>query len=123
MSEQIEILTVETQRLTDLFHFLHCSRNCPEFRRVGLIAVIGAELIVVVVLDAGSRQKTVERLEVFVGHSRSAVQQQHLDPRIISDALRPDVEGAARRRNRNHFHTAAQYVVAARVVEISARCG
>src|SRR5262249_45095830 len=81
------------------------------------------ELVVVVVLDAGAGEEAVERLEVLVRDARAAVQEEHLEPRVVADALRPDLERALRRRDWNHLHAAAEHVVAARVVEVARGSG
>ena len=74
MAQQEEIRTVEPQRDPHLFDLVHEARNCPQVRDIRLIAVMGPELIVEVVLDAGARQVSITRLEVLVSAARPAVQ-------------------------------------------------
>ena len=74
--EQVEVVLVEPERLADLFDFFDEAWQFPEFGLVRLVAVVGAELIVVVVLDAGRREVAVEGLEVLVGAARAAMQEQ-----------------------------------------------
>ena len=63
---------------------------------VGLVAVVGAELVVVVVLDAGAGEPAVARLEVLVGDARPAVEKEDLHARVVPHPLRPDAEGPGR---------------------------
>src|SRR5688572_30290334 len=110
MPEQIKILPIEAECPADLLYFLDGARNRPKLGCVWLIAVPGAELIVVVVLDASRRQEAVERLEVLVCRSRPAVQQQHFHRGIVANALRPDLEGPTRSGDGNHPHSATHYI-------------
>src|SRR5712675_495945 len=89
VAEQIEVVPIESECLANLLYFLDRARDGPELRRVRLIAVERAELIVEVVFDPGGGEIAVECLEVFVRGPWSAVEQQQLDPRIIADALGP----------------------------------
>src|SRR5262249_58738654 len=92
VSEQVEVAPVQPERLANLLHFIDEAGQLPEARLVRLVAVGRSELIVVVVLDSGARQVAVERLEILMGGRRAAVQQQYLDPGIVSYSLGPDVE-------------------------------
>src|ERR1044071_9607272 len=83
-----------------------------------MIAIERAEVVVVVLLDAGRRQETVERLTVLVRGGRAAVKQQQLHCRVISNALRPHLERALRGLDRNHPHTTGPHVLASGIVEI-----
>src|SRR5439155_11626064 len=87
-----------------------------------MIAVERAELVVVVVLDARRWQEAVERLEVLVCGRRTAMKEQQLYRRIVAHTLRPHVERAFRRRDRDHPHTARPRVFPSGVVEICGHC-
>jgi hypothetical protein len=62
VSQHIEILAVEPQGHAHLLHLVHEAWNFPQRRLVRLVAVERAELVVVVVLDAGGREVAVEGL-------------------------------------------------------------
>src|ERR1700746_1087913 len=113
MTEEVEVTLVELERLANLLYFLHEARQLPETGFIRLVAVRRSELIVVVVFDPGAWQITVERLEVLVSHPWSAMEEQDLDPRIVADALGPDVERALRCLNRDESDTARENIVAA----------
>jgi len=83
-----------------------------------LIAVIGAKLVVVVILNARPGKVTIKRFEVFVREARSSMQQENLDGWVVANALRPHLKNSLRRVHRDHFHTAGQNVVTARVVQV-----
>ena len=111
MAEKKEIVGVETQRLTDLLDLIHEAIHLPEGVVVRLVAVEGAQLIVVVVLDSRRGQITVGRLEVLVGRSRAAMEEEQPDPGIVTDPLCPYLELARRGGDRDQTHTAALNVV------------
>ena len=67
-------------------------RQVPQGGIVRLIAEVRPELIVVVVLDAGTRKVAVEHLVDFVRHVRTTVEQQHFDLGVVADALGPNLE-------------------------------
>src|SRR6202034_2543738 len=90
-------------------------------RNVRLIAVVGTELIVVVVLDASRRQIGIAGFEILVGRARSAVQQQQSDARIVAHAFGPDLEGAMSSGDRNDAYAPGQLIGARRGVQIA--CG
>src|SRR5262249_27517132 len=77
-----------------------------------------AELVVVVILNACVREIAVEGFEVLVRRRGPAMQQEHLDLRIVADAFGPDLEHALRRLNGDHTHAAAEYIVAAVVMQV-----
>jgi hypothetical protein len=73
-----------------LLYFFYEPRHLPQVRLVRLVAVVGAELVVVV-LDAGiGGEVAVEGLEILVRRSRPSVQEQHLHRRGIADPLGPE---------------------------------
>ena len=119
VAEQVEVAAVEAERLADLLHFLDEARHLPQRFLRRLIAVIRPELVVVAVLDALGRQVAVERLEVLVRERRAAVQNEHLDARVVADALGLDAERAFWRLDGNQLDPAGQHIVATRLVEIS----
>ena len=121
MPEQKEAVPIQPQRLADLLHLLHEARQLPQVGLVRLVAIEGAELVVVVVLDPRRGQIAVEGLEALVGCARSTVQQQQPHRRRVADALRPDPKRALRRIDRDQPDTTAQDVVAAGIVEIARR--
>src|SRR3954454_8709389 len=63
----------------------------------------------------------IENLEVLVRRCRAAVQGEDLHRRIVADPLRPDVELALRRVDRDAPDPAAADVRTARVVEVARR--
>jgi len=63
MAEEVEVVRPETERLADGLDFFDEARQIPEIRLVGLVAVEGPELIVVVVLDLRGREEAVESLD------------------------------------------------------------
>lgn len=75
MPEQKEIARVETKCYAYLINFIHKTRDVPQIRKVGLIAIMRAKLIVVVELNACGRKIAVARLEVLVRGPGAAVQQ------------------------------------------------
>jgi hypothetical protein len=105
-AEEVEVVFVQPEGLADLLDFLDETRQVPQLGIVRLVAVVGPELIVEVVLDPLGRKEAVDCLVVLVRHARPAVQQQDLHARIVADALRPDMERALRRLDRNHPHAA-----------------
>ena len=121
MSEQIEVVALEPQCLAHLLDLVDEAGGLPELRRLGLIAVMGAELVVVVVLDARTREVAVERFQVFVGEAGSAMEEEQLDSRVVADAFRPHPEGVCRRGHRDHLHPASEDVVPPGVVEVGRR--
>ena len=122
MPEQEEVVAIQPERDPHLLHFLDVVVDAEERRHVvGLVAVVRAQLVVVVVLDAVRRQETVEGLERLVGPARPAVQQQHLDPRVVADALGPHPEIAGRGVDRDHAHAALPGIGATAVVEVGRR--
>ena len=73
MAVQIEVVTIQVECLADLFDFVDEPVDLPKTRLLRLIAVKRAELIVVIILNAGGREETVENLQVLVRHTRAAV--------------------------------------------------
>src|SRR5215213_2677025 len=104
MAEQVEIVAVEAERLSNLLDLVDEARDRPQRRIVRLVAVGRAELVVEVVLDARGGQVVCEPLEVLMGRTGTAVEQQQLDARIPADTLRPDAEVAPGCRDRDHPH-------------------
>ena len=90
----------------------------PQVRLVGLIAIGRTELIVVVVLDFGGGKVAVERFEILVGSAWPAMEQKYLDLRVVSHPLGPNAKGPLRSAYRDHLYSAAERVIAFRVVEI-----
>ena len=72
LSEQVEVVLVEAERLPHLLDLVDEARQLQQSSGiVRLVAVGRAELVVVVVLDAGAGEVAVERLEVLVGRPRA----------------------------------------------------
>src|SRR5215831_9320876 len=97
LAEKDEVVAVQPQRLADLLDLVHEPVKLPQRRLVGLVAETRAELVVVVVLHPGRGQEAVAGLQVLVGGSGPAVQQEHPEPGVVADPLHPYVEGALRR--------------------------
>ena len=77
LAEEDEVVPVQPEREADLLDLVDEAVQVPQGRIVRLVAVRRAELVVVVVLDAGAGQVAVARLEVLVRRARPAVQEQH----------------------------------------------
>ncbi len=116
--EEVEVLLVEPERLPDLLDFFDEAGRVPQLGRVRLVAVDGAELVVVVVLDAGYREVTVECFKIFAGRAGPAVEEEHFRGRVITNPLGPHAKGPLRRIHRNHLHSTTENIVSARVVQI-----
>src|SRR5215831_8208276 len=123
MTQQIEVVLVEPESLANLFHLLDKARQIPKRGLIRLVAVSRAEMVVVIILNCRPRQIAVATLEVFVSAARPAVQQQQLNLRIVADALGPAFELALWRLNLNLPDAAAQYIFAARIIEVSRHAG
>ena len=95
VAEQVEVVAVQAERPAHLLDLVDEARDRPQVRCVRLVAPGRAELVVVVVLDPGGGEVGVEGGEVLVRRTRSAVQEQDLDPRVVADAPGPDPELAA----------------------------
>ena len=104
-----------------LLHLINEARQFPKLGLIGLVAVVGAELIIIVVLDASGREVAVERLEILVGSAWPAVQDQYLHRGMIADSLGPHAEGASGRVDRDQLDATAEDIVAARVVQVLCR--
>ena len=120
MPEEEEVAGVEPEREPHLFNLVDEAIDLPQRRSVRLVAVRGAELVVVVVLDLRIRQIAVAALEVLVRGTRAAVQQQQLASRAVADTLGPDTKRPLRRGDRDEAHATAENVVAFAVVEVRA---
>ena len=92
-----EVVPVQPERLADLLHLVDEAVQLPQRRLVRLVAVTGAELVVVVVLDPRAGQVAVARLQVLVRRPGPAVQEQHPQPRVVADPLHPHPVRALRR--------------------------
>src|ERR1700737_1953093 len=86
MSEEVKVGLVKTERLPHLLLLPDEARNRPQRRIVGLVAVRGAKLVIVVVLDPGGRQVGIAGLEVLVGCCRTTVQEEQPGGRIVADS-------------------------------------
>src|SRR5262249_43774912 len=117
--QEIEIVPVESERLSHLLDLFDESREIPQRRVVWLVAVGGAELIVVVVLDAGGGEIASEALEVLVRGRGPAVQQQNFHAGTVADALRPDAKLAPWRPDGNHPNAAADGIGASAVIQVT----
>ena len=120
VTEQHEVVPIQPECLADLLHLVDEPVQVPQRRLVRLVAEPGAELVVVVVLDPRGGQVAVTRLEVLVGRSRPAVQQQHPQVRMVADPLDPDLVRTLRRIDRDLPRAAAQHVVPAGIIQIAA---
>ena len=89
MTQQIEIVLVQPQRLPHLLYLFHKMLRRPQTAVIGLIAIVGLQLIILDELYPLLRQKILKRLEEFMRATRSPMQQQDLDPRIIAESLGP----------------------------------
>jgi hypothetical protein len=114
-----EVLPAQAKGPANLLHFVHEAIQLPQGRVVRLVAESGAELVVVVVLNPRGRKVTVARLQVLVGGSGAAVQQQHLHIRVVTHPLGPYGEPAAGSVDGNAANPAAQPVRTPRVIEIA----
>jgi hypothetical protein len=94
--------SIETQRGPYLLDLVDIPVQVPQGLVVGAVAVPGAELVVVVELDARIRQPAVEDLEVLMEGSWTAVQQEDLETRVVADPLGPDAVRTGRRADRDH---------------------
>src|SRR5262249_55677019 len=103
------------------FDFFHEARQLPQLRCVRLIAVVGAKLIVVVILDAGGGKVAVERFPVLVRQAWPAMKEEHLDRRVVADALGPHPKDPFCRCYRDQLYATAKYVVSTGIIPI--RCG
>src|SRR5436309_2605470 len=121
MAEQVEVILVETQRLADLLDLVHEARQFPEIRILGLVAVVGAELVVVVVLDTRSGKVAVERLQILVREPGSPMQKEHLHLGIVADALGPDAKSSLRCLDGDLLDAGAQDVITTGIVEVGRR--
>ena len=122
LAEEHEVVRPEPQCHAHLLHLVDEARDVPQLRVVRLVAVGRAELVVVDVFNARRGQERVEPFEVFVRGARPAVQQQHLEPRVVADALRPDTEVTVLCVDRDHGHAARQRVRAPFLVEVARVC-
>ena len=66
LAVEVEVGLVEVQRLAHLLDLFDEARHVPQLRLIRLIAVIGAELIVVVYSIPARGKVAVEGLEVLV---------------------------------------------------------
>ena len=89
IAQQIEIVFIQAELLPYLFDLFHKTGDGPEAVIVGLIGIMRTQLIVMIKLDIGLREKGIETFEVFMRQRRTAMQQQDLH-RAIAKALGPD---------------------------------
>src|SRR6267378_1981241 len=118
MSHQVEVVAVQVEPLAYLLDLIDESLDLPQVGIIRLVAVCGAQLVVVEVLNACRREVAVASLPVLVSRGWPAVQQQHLGLRVVSDTLGPDLEVAFGGPDRDHLDAAAENIVAAGVVEV-----
>src|SRR6267378_2041707 len=118
MSHQVEVVAVQVEPLAYLLDLIDESLDLPQVGIIRLVAVCGAQLVVVEVLNACRRKVAVASLPVLVSRGWPAVQQQHLGLRVVSDTLGPDLEVAFGGPDRDHLDAAAEIIVAAGVVEV-----
>jgi hypothetical protein len=75
VSQQIEIILVQSEGLPYLLHFVDEPVECPQVSVFWLIGICRAQLIIVDEFNPLGGEKTLETLEVFVCCSWSAVEQ------------------------------------------------
>src|SRR6266566_6660393 len=119
MSHQIEVVAVQIKPLAYLLDLIDESIDLPQVRIIRLVAVRGAQLVVVEVLDARRREVAVASLPVLVSRGWPAVKQQHLGLWVVSDTLGPDLEVALGGLDRDHLDATAEIIVTAGVVEVT----
>src|SRR5262249_49543457 len=107
----IKVLPGKFEPLAYLLDLLDKAGQVPQLRRIGLIAVSGAKLVVIVVLDAGRGKVAVKRLEILMSRPRAAGQKEDLDPGIVADALGPDAKLALGRVDGNQLYAARKHIV------------
>lgn len=123
MTEQVEVTLVELECLADLFHFFDEAGGFPEFGLIGLVAVVGAKLIVVVILDAGPGEVAVAGFKVLVGAGRAAVEEENFDLRVVAGTFGPDPERAGGGFDWDEFDAAGEGIVACGVVKVGGGLG
>src|SRR5439155_1150741 len=96
MAHQIEVAAVQVQPVSHLFNLIDEPVDLPKVGIIWLVAVSGAQLVVVEILDTGRREIAVTSLPVLVSRSWPAVQQQHLCFRVVADTLGPNSKVAFR---------------------------
>ncbi len=77
--------------------------------------------MVIVVLDTGGREITVESLKILVGRARPTVQEQEFGSGVVAHTLSPDAKLSLRSVHRNQPHAAAEHIASIGVVQIG-RC-
>ena len=115
-----EIAGVQPECPADLLDFVHEAVKVPQRRLGGLVTATRAELVVVVILHAGGRQVAVAGLQVLMGCAGPAVQQQHFEIGIVAGPLHPDAVTACRGADRDQPGAAAQHIVPAGVIQVTA---
>ena len=85
-AEQVQ--RVETQRSADRHQLFHEVRHGPEGRVAGAIRPAAAQLVVED--DTPAIGQILQRGDVVVGHSRTAVQAQERDAGAVADRIPPD---------------------------------
>ncbi len=93
MAQEEEVVSAQPQREPHLLDLVDEPVEVPQIGVIGLVAVSRAELVVVVVLDACSREVAVGGLEVFVRGGRATVQEEHRTvsrPRSERNVRQPD---------------------------------
>src|SRR5450759_557467 len=118
MSHKVEVVAVQAERHAYLLDLIDESLDLPQVGVIRLVAVRGAQMVVVEVLNACRREIAVASLPVLVGRGWPAVQEQHLGLRVVADTLGPDLKVAFGSPDRDHLDAAAESVVAAGVVEV-----
>ena len=94
----IENEVVEAKAAADFFDLFDVAGQGPERGVVRDVGVSAAQLVVVVDLNAGLRQKGLHGFEIAVGKAGTAVEEQNLDG-AAADLLGPDFVFAADDRN------------------------
>jgi len=97
----MKLSRVQPKRHPNLLHLVNEALQGPQAGLVRLVAVMGAELVVVDDLEPCVGQRGTQGLEVLVGRRRAAVQEKDAGLGIVPEGARPDFELAPRRRDGN----------------------
>src|SRR2546421_4507884 len=104
MSDEKEVIATQGERIAYLLYLIYESLDIPQVDVVRLVAIRGAKLVVVVILNTGSREKAVASFPVLVRGRRPTMQQQHLHFRVVANSLGPDLELALMGPDPDHSH-------------------
>ena len=92
MAERNEVVPIQAQGHPHLLHLVDKALQGPQAGLVRLVAVMGAELVVVDDLEPGVGQRGTQGLEVLVGRRRAAVQEEDAGLGIVPEGVGPDFE-------------------------------